>query len=272
MRRHVLVTCALLASGCILPDPGIVIESERNEHPVRLIEPVATSLESACACDPNREASCNAEDPRDTWAPSGCSQPTASGLPHLLDPTDPRFLFCTCSGGFVDAQPLSAVEWFVDDQDRESGDPKDTLFAVLLLDARPEDDPSTRVAYTRYLNPNLPLRAAVQDYAPLAQPDPALRQVLVRDEAGRFDLCNGNGALSPGWHSLTVLVTDRPWLSFLVTQGDELVPFVQVGSPDLAGGATYDAQHFAFRCFDAADPAPDNPCSTRCIEPTGAGG
>ena len=271
LRWQIAVPLALLAVACILPDQDIIVRTEdQNDSPVRIVQPTPLSLAAQCACDP---AGCTAADPAD-WNPT-CPQPDASGLPHFLDPgTNPQFQFCSCPLGEVDPDQLPAFELFAEDQDVENDAPKDDLFAVLLLDLQADDDPTSRVAYTRYLNANNPLPAAFGDYAPELRPSPQLRSVFIGDVDARIDLCNGNlSPLSVGWHTVRVLVTDRPWFTTSVTgggQGDGGETTVQqIGVPDVAAGATFDSRDYTFFCSNQEEDGDPFDCANRCQEASG---
>ena len=273
MHRRIPATVAVLGSvfgplvfaGCILPDSGIIVRSDdENESPVRFVEPTGLTLSARCACDPG---ACPADEPPETWNPV-CPLPDDPGLPHLLDPTEPQFRFCSCALGEVDNQPLPAIELFVEDQDQKDGQPEDSLFAVLLLDYDAGQNPTTRLAYQRYLNPSEPLFSAVSDYSPTLRPDPQLRSIFIGDENAQFDLCNGNLApLTEGWHTFTVLVTDRPWFTAEVVPEGETEPLSvqQLGVPDIAAGASFDTSEYAFFCESQADEDDPFDCASRCL-------
>lgn len=268
-RGQIAVPLALLAVSCILPDQDIIVRTEdQNDAPVRIVEPTPLSLAVRCACDPS---GCTANDPVD-WDPT-CPQPDASGLPHFLDPdVNAQFQFCSCPLGEVDQDQLPAFELFAEDQDVDNDAPKDDLFAVLLLDLESSDDPTSRVAFTRYLNPNNPLPAAFGDYAPELRPSPQLRSIFIGDVDARIDLCNGNlSPLSVGWHTVRVLVTDRPWFTATVSgdEGSNETTVQQVGVPDVASGATFDSRDYTFFC--SSQEVTDDPfdCANRCAEASG---
>ena len=76
-----------------------------------------------------------------------------------------------------------------------------------------------------------------------------------------------DGKLTPGLHSLRVIVTDRPWYRPFEYGPDGMVVLdadgepvrvdataATVGVPDLPGGATYSVADYVFRCRDGLDP------------------
>jgi hypothetical protein len=80
----------------------------------------------------------------------------------------------------------------------------------------------------------------------------------------RVDLCNDvdslDKPLARGYHTLRLIVTDRPWFS------DDSGP--KFGVPDLASGATYDTLTYIFHCDDKTNPDDDH-CVTECVPRSG---
>ncbi len=248
---------------CIVPD-DIQLSERLNEHAVKIVEPAGVSLQAACACDPNRRNTCDPDEPMSAWDPSGCPQPTSTGVPHLLDPD--LFPFCACPQGFTDqSPPLSALELFVEDLDTQGNDgaPKDEIYAALLVDYDPDvDDPASRLRYFPAFRPGQRL----PEIPPLevlgAEPRLLRRLLISNTDEGDFNPCVSQDApLEEGWHQLTVLVTDRDWFSF-TAPGDPDTVQQQVGVPDYAAGATQDTTHYSFFC----NAATESPCDTRCID------
>lgn len=258
--------CAL--SGCILADKDIEIEDEKisNRTPVRLVEPVVLSDEAELACD------ANLEDMRVVTCPQPATDPR-DALPHYLDPNyiitsddspSRPWYFCSCAPGQRDDRALSYT-LYVEDQDEKpkTRDPRDPLYGALFLDLPPRTDaPDKYVDYPRNLNPLAPLDLAQDiDYRPLYRRDPHLRQLVLGDTDVPLDLCNGGRTvLAPGLHTLTVMVTDRPWF-----KGDLDIP--QVGMPDLASGATFDTITYIFYCHvDSGDDSDDSTKNCTCLD------
>jgi hypothetical protein len=254
--RHVALACGLAGAACIIPDFGIRSGRIQNRAAVRIVEPfdVVPELDEACGTSPQVP----------------CAQPPASGLPrsHFFDPSTP---FCSCSveNGEFDDRRLRTVSLYVEDLDSDDqGRPADSIFAAILLDVpadttRPASD---FVEYRRYLDPTQPALNARDDYEPDGRLDPQLREIVIADANARFDLCTGpdRGPLAAGFHTLEVVVTDRPW--FAPARGDadtdeDVGEAPQlVGVPDLAAGATYATTTYTFFCA-ARDEAP---CDTQC--------
>ncbi|HEY8374966.1 MAG TPA: hypothetical protein VIK91_00700, partial [Nannocystis sp.] len=136
--------------------------------------------------------------------------------------------------------------------------PRDNIYAALFRDLPPHSpDPYNYRDYFETLNPELPLDLADVDYSPHARRDPHLRELVLGDTDFPLDLCNGGRErLAPGLHTLTVMVTDKPW--WVTERGVTLV-----GIPDLSAGATFDTVTYVFHCH-AASPD-DSKC--RCSNP-----
>ena len=265
---------AVFVTACLIPDTGIVLSGDQNSNAVKILERAATSVEVDCACDPASSVTCPSDLPPSAWFPNPCPQPLAFNIPHLMDRDEAQYEFCSCPAGEADISPLPGVEIFVNDLDvDDQGDPLDELYAVLLLDPSPEDNPTLSVAYENYLNPNLSLSDFSENYQPIQQPRAKLRRVLIRDTNGDWDLCNGNGyPLDRGWHQMTLIVTDRPWFAAADIEDASAPPIIQRGVPDFTTGATQDQSHFSFFCYDGdatIDGELDPECVDRC---EGAGG
>ncbi|WAS98999.1 hypothetical protein [Nannocystis punicea] len=245
--------------SCVLPDREIEFEqtSITNRYAVRIIEPVLLSKYANDSCDTNDE---------DMMA-GRCPQPGDSdprdAPPHFLDPTNvefdgiddvTKFAFCTCPEPLRDTK-LFDFTVYVEDQDEEprKRTPKDDIYAALLLDVPSRSDtPYDHVDYLSYYDPEGPLEDYTEiPYKPPGRRDPQLRRLLFgSDQEFGIDLCNGGRErLSEGFHTLTVIVTDRAW--FLPPEGAR-----QYGVPDIANGATYDSIHYVFSC--------DTDCDTQC--------
>jgi hypothetical protein len=251
-----LVGAAAIGVGlaCIIPDADIqVLVGDVNAYPVRFVEGIPLDEEARCACSAD---SCE------------CPMPGVTGIPTYLDPEDTAYKFCICGDDEVDEGRLYGVEIYVEDQDEEDGVPSDSLYAAALLDWDPTtgDSPFEYVAYRSYLDPGTSLALAYSSYEPLVikRPRPYARKIILRDPSagGRFDLCNGAGVpVGPGYHTLTLIVTDRPWFQreagvVETTEagetGDPLEtgPVTLDGVPDIAAGATYDMRTYVFMCHD----------------------
>lgn len=276
--RPVLAAMALAGLACVLPDKEIEFEDEAisNRNPVRLVEATMLTAEAELSCE---------TEPDEKYAdPGTCPQPGVDPtdvFPHFLDPNHTRpdrddpnrlirpFLFCSCLHDKADSNTL-LYTLYVEDQDEESRsrDPRDKIYAALLLDV-PQGavKPDRHVDYLRYVDPERQLDLSEAEYKPRRRRDPQLRELVLGIEVGGddqigLDLCNGGDAvLSPGYHSLTVMVTDRPWFQ---PPGNGSRHF---GVPDLAAGATFDTMTYVFYCgSEAAEGDPDG-CATRCQLP-----
>lgn len=270
---------AALLCACPIPDRDIrVVTEDVNEHAVKLIEPVGISRGQACECQPN-VTGCKPDDDPDDFAAT-CPQPLSSGLPHFMDPVLPQYQFCVCGEDQFDAGASPPVEFFAEDQDTdpETGNPKDQLFAVLLLNSDFEGNPENEIAYVGLRPPTSPLPEDPGSYQVSGRPNPIVRRILVTDENGRWDLCN-QADVKQGFNTFTLLVTDKPWNEVPVDiddddEPDELLP--QLGVPDIASGATYDTSTYTFYCSSDNDPInPVSPggdgndpfaCADRCTD------
>ncbi|MDC0720087.1 hypothetical protein [Nannocystis bainbridge] len=245
--------------GCVLSDKEIEFEETAvtNRNAVRIIEPVLLSSKAIEHC----------EDDIDPMDPP-CRQPgdadPARSQPHFLDPTYQEtdeegtatpFAFCSCAEDQFDSLPFD-ITVFVEDQDQDvrKRNPKDGIFPALLLDLpRDATEPANYVDYLAYYDPLRPLELTGDDYQPPGRRDPQLRALdLV------IDLCNGGRTrLSKGFHTLTVMVSDRPW--FKPDEGAR-----QPGVPDIRGGGTWDSTHYVFACDAAPANEPEHPCASAC--------
>lgn len=281
--RRVGISASLAAPlvvGCIAYDEDIRVSLNLNEHAVRFVEPTPLLQASHKACI------------KENTNLKGCPMPPAAGPPHLLNPEDPEYDFCTCPEGERDESPLRRFTLHVEDQDGrraqprgpsstdesgksgESGDEsgeeanenderedeaRDSLFAALLLDTKPGSRGPAAASYTSTVNPDRVLRdsygARPGAYSVLGlnRPVPDVRELVVPT----VDLCNPleGPSLAPGWHSLTVIVTDRPWFS---SDGERR----NYGIPDISAGASYDTAHYSFHC--AAPDDAESSCS--CVD------
>lgn len=240
----------LAVSACVLTDQYINISDETisNRTPVRIVEPIQLTAEVQKAC---------ADDPDFGECPQPPPDDPTDVLPHFLNPVD--YDFCSCPQGRSDlgAQPDFPI--FIADRDQDTNGDYDDIFAALLLDYSPSNNrPHTSVGYRDYVNPQepVPLASGIE-YEPIGQHEPILRELRLGNENRPFDFCNGAGgtALAPGYHSLTVVVSDRPW--FTPEEGS-----IQEGVPDFANGASFDTLTYVFFCNDSG--AED--CQTACAE------
>jgi hypothetical protein len=227
--------------ACIIPDRDIQVRTtDFNLYPVKFVEYIPLTEEARCDCD---STTCE------------CPLPDFTGLPAFLDPSDPRFQFCICGENKIDANRLQGVFLYVEDQDEVDGEPADLLKAAALLDWSPTllVPAPEYVAYRSYLDPGEELFISVSSYENdvIKRPRPYVRSIELKLEDA-FDLCNGAGRpLTPGFHTLTFIVTDREW-SERVTDGGMVVS--NEGVPNIAAGATYDIQTYTFQCLAEGDP------------------
>lgn len=283
--RPVLVALSLATAGlaCVLADKDINFEDVQitNRNPVRLVE--ATML------SPEAERSCIPEDERDEVSDADavglCPQPGVDPtdvLPHFLNPDYSRkdddgqliypFVFCSCEEEGKRDRNTLFYTLYVEDQDEEprTRDPKDKIFAALLLDMpQGAQRPDNYVDYLRYLDPSRQLENSGTTYTPQKRRDPQLRELVLgpsvegEDQTG-IDLCNGGSrVLAPGFHSLTVMVTDRPW--FRPANGG--IGSAHAGVPDLANGATFDSITYVFYCGSVTADEDRNNCADNCVIP-----
>lgn len=276
-RRGLLWLVLAAASSCVLADTDIefVEDAISNRNPVRLVEATMLSEEAEEACDPDPDDKVIIRCPQPGVDPSDVH-------PHFLDPefeiknsvesdADPErpYTFCTCTPPRVDSARLS-LTLFVEDEDEEprTRDPKDKIYAALLLDMpKGATEPYKYVDYENYLDPESPLPMFTDAYKPPRRRDPRLRVLdLGVDVFGRergVDLCTGGRRrLSVGYHSLTVMVTDRRWFLPRGSQGRR-----HIGVPDIANGATFDTMTYVFRCAGESEEDDPSNCAQRCESP-----
>ncbi len=234
------------STGCVLPDQYISVNDEQilNRSAVRIVEPLQLSLEAEEACDGN------------------CPQPPpddpADLLPHFLDPQE--YVFCSCPMGSVDGQAQPNFPIYIEDRDQDIDGEYDDIYGALLLDYTPENSkPYSSIRYREYVNPQEPVpQAASIEYQPIGRRDPILRELRLGNENRNFDFCNGatDTALEAGFHTLTVIVSDRPWF----TPEDGVI---QEGVPDFVQGASFDISTYVFYCTAAdVDPCQSSQCVT----------
>jgi len=260
--------------GCILPDTiRATDENRNNRHPVRIVEPMALTPEAEAACDPT----------------NGCPQPEplpSTVLPKFLNPDLLDYQFCSCPEGQEDRLAQNTFMVHIEDRDGEETQVYDTIYAALLLDYDPSKPVTEqRMRYQSYVDPQSALPPPIPSYSPqneppIGRPDPLVRRLYFGNSTTPFDFCNGSGQgpLSVGYHTLTLLVTDRDWFSSMPfaadtdtdtdtdadTDGSNYV-VTQEGVPDLANGASFDTLTFVFYCHDHADETDGVSCS--CEDP-----
>jgi hypothetical protein len=262
--RSVACSIALLAGACIIPDREIGFEAdEANPGAVRIVQPTILA--------PQMHADCTAEDDalRDT---AQCPQvPTASVRPSGLIARPWNEPFCVCPGGH-DTRTLDEFYVYAEDPDRAQDRPADDLHAVALLDFDPfaMAAPLTAVAYDKQLPPGGrgelvlnrdDLQSPGQNIvASTGREDNALWRFHFGKRGGLgTDLCNdANVPVSVGLHTLSIMVTDRPFFQPMelddngepITDdaGNVLFEGVQTIMPDLPVGATYAIASWVFEC------------------------
>lgn len=273
-RSWLLGLPAGLVLGCALPDLDIVIQSEENEHSVRIVQRLPVSDAADAACDEVLRANGGNDDA----VPCPLiPEPLPTGL---LDPSDPGRQFCSCPSDQSDDNALGSFSVYAEDDDADVVDgkivPKDTLFAAFLLDVEEGSvEAPDAIAYRSYLQPDSPglVRedlAYTRTATKVGRAPPLLREFRIGSGSLEpLDLCNdsgqGVGALSRGFHELIVVVTDRPW--FTPGDDEDRLPR-EDGVPDIAAGATYDEASWVFFCNDINEDQ-DNPyeCSDQCQAP-----
>lgn len=244
----VAAALGLLGSGvsCLIPDHDIqVLSTDVNRSPVRFVEGIPLTEEARCACSESCE----------------CPMALATSFPPFLDPEDPAYQFCSCGQNKYDMGRLNGITLFVEDQDEVDGEADDIIRAAALLDWDPTlgDPTSDYVAYRNYLDPEEPLNLVITPYetSVIKRPRPYVRDIGLGDIDGFFDLCNGAGRpVGPGFHTFSIIVTDRPWFrreGASVDSGGESMAVVQQGVPDIAAGATFDIHTSVFQCLEEGD-------------------
>lgn len=274
--RSALLAAACLQGGCLAPDTGIrFIDPDQNEFAVRFVDGLSMTIEDRCACSDaiGLRQSCEDIEPENRGL--RCPVPPVQQLPRFMNPDAfDGFDFCGCPEGERDSKALPPIDdiW-VEDLDVEDGTAKDSLYAALLLDL-PNDpflDASDYVAYRQLLNPDTPLQrdnnvtAVIPNNKELARPEPRLRRVVIGNPAtSSVDFCNdagiGGGRLDEGWHTITLMVTDRQWLTVSADDADSDLPdIIKSGVPDVAANATWTTREWTFHCTDAEN-NPDCQC------------
>jgi hypothetical protein len=251
---------ALVLSACIIPDRDIGFEAdEANPGAVRIVQPTILADEMIEACIE--------EDPelRDT---DQCPQvPTVDVRPSGLIRRPADEPFCVCPGGH-DTRTLDEFFIYAEDPDRAQERPVDGLIAVALLDFDPfaTVPPSSSVAYRQQLpegelvfDRNDP-PSGLNIVASTGREDNLLWRFRFGKSGGRgTDLCNDAGVpVSVGLHTLSVMVTDRPFFQpqqvdaegepVFGQDGEPLYEKPQDAMPDLAVGATYSIASWVFEC------------------------
>lgn len=235
------VLALAMGFACIIPDRDIQVRTtDFNLYPVRFVEGITLTEQARCDCDATTCA---------------CPLPEFTGLPTFLDPSLTGFQFCICGENKIDTGRLQGVFLSVEDQDEVDGEPADILRAAALLDWNPTlgVPASDYIAYRDYLDPDAELFISVSSYENdvIKRPRPYVRSIELEIDYA-FDLCNGAGRpLTPGFHTLSFIVTDREWSSRVTDQGMKVS---NEGVPDIAAGATYDIQTYVFQCLAEGDP------------------
>lgn len=259
---------ALSGAACIIPDREIGFEAEEaNPGAVRIVQPTPLAAEMLEACTAKDSEARDREQ---------CPQVPEVGTMHsgLVErPADAPF--CVCAGH--DARHLEEFFVHAEDPDRRREQPADTLYGVALLDFDPfaPVSPQTFVAYEQQLAPGAPGEVVRDRNDP---PSPGQNVVASTGREDNFlwrfrfgknggdgtDLCNDDNGrkVSVGLHTLTVMITDRPFFRpprrgpdgepVLDQNGDPIVDGPVPGMPDLAVGATYSMASWVFECHDPA--------------------
>jgi hypothetical protein len=233
--------------SCVLPDLEIVTEDEKitNKQAVRFARSFTLTAEADGACIKDEDD-------------EGCVQPAVDPRNVLPPFLDPRYVednvlkydFCACGDAERDERALPPFTLYVEDRDEDSRtrEPKDKIYAALMLDLDPrESQPNERVAYRSYLDPAQPLERVSFDYEPALRSPPHLREMTLGDETQQFDLCNRafGDSLTEGYHTLQIIVSDRAWFQDTDSNGQKVT---QTGVPNIAGGATFDITTYVFHC------------------------
>ncbi len=268
----IAITGAAIIAACILPDTIQTTESGRdNRHPVRIVDAMTLSAQADLACV-------------DLDYSDGCPQPGRSPetvLPKFLDPSNADYQYCSCPEGLVHREAQPAFSVYLEDRDGAESADYDTLYAALVLDYDPTRPATDKIRYRAFIDPDaevpapLPLPA---DDLPIGRPDPVLRRLQLGSGTTKFDFCNlsGGSPLSEGYHTLTLIVTDRPWFTEVIEYDSEgpdqtvdtagTQEITHEGVPDLAGGASFDTATYLFYCYDHAK-ASDAGISCTCADP-----
>ena len=256
----------LMVSGCILTDLDIDYRAPNpNDNAVRFYEAAPMTVADRCDCEDGLklegdDRTCNEGDPAESRG-GGCPIPDLPGLPRFMSPAVDAYDFCGCPDGERDSRALPLIDDILGEDlglDDDNSSPKDEIYAVALLDLSndPRKDAFNSVAYRILLDPENPLGDEeasdhIANWGYLNRPQPRLRRVVLgHPQFGTVDLCNDAGTtrLSEGWHTLTLMVTDRPW----VTQSSDAGPEIsKAGVPDIVANATWDTRQYVFRCTNA---------------------
>lgn len=221
-----------LLLGCVLPDKDIVLKGQYNAHAVRIVEPTYLNPRAREAiCDYEKKEKCP-------------EQLSIAPIPHHLSPE--TFSFCRCADPkHRDPNRLPSLSVLIEEAD------KDPIYIALLLDSSAsQKEPAFWEYFSAFADPITPRGAR-----PSLPPDPSLywnpyhrsggplREIVLGNQHG-IDLCNAHSRiqLSGGWHTLTVLVTDRPWFK----PKDAKSPSYAI--PDIAAGATFARTQYSFYC------------------------
>ncbi|HFE44938.1 MAG TPA: hypothetical protein ENJ18_05505 [Nannocystis exedens] len=251
-----LALLLIASAGCILTDEDINVSDEQilNRNAVRIVEPLQLSREAREAC--NREN-------------GGCPQPPPDPeyvLPHFLDPKE--YVFCSCPMGSVDSQAQPRFSIYIEDRDQDADEQYDDIYAALFLDYTPDNPkPYTSIRYPEYVDPQEPIPLASSiEYQPIGRNDPILRELVLGNDSRGFDFCNAatDTALEAGFHTLTVVVSDRPWFTPEIEKDGEILKgVIQEGVPDFLNGASFDLSTYVFYCTAAEeDPCQASQCET----------
>ncbi len=288
MRRTVGIAALGALFACIVPDREIVIDPGLdNPNAVRIVQRAPQYL-------PEMDDLCNPE-----ITPEGdTDDPVLSFCPEVRD-TRPSGLirplfgdaFCICPGPpdqpVRDSRAIAAFEIYAEDGDMRGDQAKDTIYGVILLDPDPTDTaPQNFVAYDNYWSPcrageHIPVGEDIEGdrTAPPFGRESSEVTVFKLDDSGTkrlIDLCNNNQgrSLTPGFHDLQFMVTDREFftppeivddMQYVGEDGKTRLGNQQCGVPDLAAGATYAVIDYVFECIDSATDAPD------CVQPARPG-
>lgn len=260
-RARAVLPLALVGVACIIPDREIGFESdEANPGAVRIVQPTPLAPQMIDACTENDEALRDLDQ---------CPQVPSVATRHSgLIERPAEEPFCVCPGGH-DARTLDEFYVYAEDPDRAQERPVDDLIAVALLDYDPFGlvPAENAVAYGQQMGPaevvvdrNRP-PSSTNVVASSGREDNDLWRFRFGKSGGRgTDLCNDNAGkpVSVGLHTLSIMVTDRPFFQpprvdangepVLDQHGDPILEPVQTAMPDLAAGATYSIASWVFEC------------------------